>query len=93
MRPSIVARDPDLIKDILTGEFNSFRYNDMKLSQKYDPLMAINPFILRDNEWKDGRKIILPALSQSKVCIRNTLSNLIHGDAASSLLRATFMSS
>lgn len=68
MRPSIIARDPDLIKDILTGEFNSFRNNDLKLSKKHDPIMAINPFIMRDDEWKEGRKMILPAFTQSRVC-------------------------
>lgn len=67
MTPSIVARDPDLIKDILITEFNSFRSNDFKLSRKYDPLLATNPFFVSDDEWREGRKSILPAFSQNKV--------------------------
>lgn len=67
MTPSIVPRDPDLIKDILISDFNSFRYNDFRMSKKYDPLLAANPFILRDDEWREARKTILPAFSQSKV--------------------------
>lgn len=67
MRPSIMLRDPDLIKDILIGEFNSFRYNEAKVSKKYDPIFATNPFVSRDDDWKEGRKAILPAFSQSKV--------------------------
>lgn len=67
MRPSIVARDPGLIKDILISEFNSFRYNDFRLSKKLDPLLATNPFVSKDEEWKEGRKMILPTFSQSKV--------------------------
>lgn len=67
MRPSIVVRDPDLIKDILITQFDSFRANDFNLSKKYDPLLATNPFFTIDDEWREGRKTILPAFSQSKV--------------------------
>lgn len=67
LRPAIVARDPDLIKDILITNFNSFRHNDLKLSKKHDPLTAINPFVASDEAWREGRKIILPIFLQSKV--------------------------
>lgn len=67
LQPAIMARDPDLIKEILSTNFNSFRNNDFKLSKKYDPLTATNPFFNRDDEWKEGRKAISPMLSQSKV--------------------------
>lgn len=67
MRPSIVVRDPDLIKDILITEFDSFRANDFNLSRKYDPLLAQNPFFNIDDDWREGRKTIIPAFSQSKI--------------------------
>lgn len=67
MRPAIVARDPDLIKDVLITEFNSFRSNDFNLSKKYDPLLATNPFFTVDDEWREGRKTLIPAVSQNKV--------------------------
>lgn len=62
-----MARDPDLIKDILVTNFNSFRHNDLKLSKKYDPLTAINPYVARDAAWSEGRKIILPVFSPNNV--------------------------
>lgn len=67
LRPAIVARDPDLIKDILITNFNSFRHNDLKLSKRHDPLTAINPFVATDEAWSEGRKIVLPVFCQSKV--------------------------
>lgn len=67
LKPAILTRDADLIKDILVTNFNSFRNNEMQLSKKYDPLSATNPFFNRDDEWKEGRKAISPMFSQIKV--------------------------
>lgn len=67
MKPAIMARDPDFIKDILITNFNCFRDNDVHLSKKYDPLTATNPFFVRDDEWRTSRKTILPAFSHIKV--------------------------
>lgn len=67
LKPSIVARDPDFIKDVLITNFNSFRANDIYVSKKNDPLLATNPFFSVDDEWRESRKTILPAFTQSKV--------------------------
>lgn len=69
LKPAILARDPDLIKDILITNFNSFRDNDAYLSKKNDPLSATNPFFVSDDEWRTSRKTIVPAFSQSKVIV------------------------
>lgn len=79
MKPAIMARDPDFIKDVLITNFNSFRDNDNNLSKKHDPLTATNPFFTRDDEWRESRKTILPAFSQNKVT--NILS-IIWNDVA-----------
>lgn len=71
LKPEIVARDPDLIKDILITNFNSFRDNDSKLSKRFDSLLAVDPFFTRDEEWKEGRKQITPIFSSSKVGFQN----------------------
>lgn len=53
-------------------QFDSFRSNDFNLSKKYDPLLAPNAFFTVDDEWREGRKTIIPAFSQNKV------SNFMH---------------
>lgn len=67
MRPAIVLRDPDLIKEVLVTNFNCFRNNDINISKRFDPLTATNPFVNEDDEWKESRKTISPMFSQSKV--------------------------
>lgn len=67
LKPSILIRDPDLLKDVLLTHFNSFRNNDVVISSRYDALTATNPFFKDDDEWRDARKTISPMLSQSKV--------------------------
>lgn len=74
LRPAIVLRDPDLIKDVLITNFNSFRNNDVNISKRFDPLSATNPFVIEDDEWKESRKTISPMFSQSKV--KNNLQNI-----------------
>lgn len=69
MQPAIVARDPDLVKDIMITKFNSFRENDSHVSKIHDPLISVNPFFNVDDEWKEGRKLITPMFSSSKVSI------------------------
>lgn len=67
MQPAIVLRDADLIKDVLMKDFSSFQNNDFILSERFDPLLATNPFFSTDEVWKMSRKTILPAFSPNKV--------------------------
>lgn len=67
MERVILVRDPGLVQDMLVTNFNRFRNNRANISKKLDTLTATNPFICEDNEWKEGRKAILPMFSQSKV--------------------------
>lgn len=67
MQPAIVVCDADLVKDILSKDFDCFEANDATVSKKYDPLMAANPFFLMRDEWKEARKTIVPAFTISKV--------------------------
>lgn len=67
LKPSIIARDPELLKDILITNFNSFRNNDVAISKKYDKLGATNPFVKEDDDWRDARKSVSPMFSQIKV--------------------------
>lgn len=70
LRPSIIVRDAELIKDVLVTNFNSFRNNDIAISKQYDQLSAVNPFFKQDDEWREARKAISPMFSQVKVSVR-----------------------
>lgn len=60
-------RDPDLIKDILTRDFQSFAANDFNISEKHDALLATNPFMVNDEKWKRLRATALSTVSPNKV--------------------------
>lgn len=76
-KPAVLVRDPDFIKDLLITNFNSFSDNDSYLSKKNDPLVATNPFFVEGDEWRESRKTILPAFSQSKVILNILCYDLI----------------
>lgn len=67
MTPGLVLRDPDIIKDVLIKDQNSFRRNDFNMSEKVDPVLATNPFFCVDDEWRHSRKTIAPAFSPNRV--------------------------
>ncbi|XP_031625910.1 cytochrome P450 9e2-like [Contarinia nasturtii] len=67
MKPAVLLRDPELIKDVTTTNFNSFRNNDANISKRFDPLTATNPFFSEDDDWKEGRKSISPMFSQNRL--------------------------
>ncbi|XP_031632668.1 probable cytochrome P450 6a13 [Contarinia nasturtii] len=74
--PAILARDADLVKDVMITNFNIFRENGVKASKKYDPLLAANPFFALDEEWKTLRKQLTPSFSPSKL---KTISPMMTG--------------
>lgn len=39
----------------------------MKLSQKHDPLLAVNPFFGEGEQWKRGRSALVPVFSAAKI--------------------------
>lgn len=69
LQPAIVLRDPDLIKDVLIKDCSSFHANDIHLDKKHDPLLATNPFLTTDEDWKRGRSILVPIFSANKVIV------------------------
>lgn len=66
--PAIIVRHPDIVKDVLIKEFNSFSKNDQHVSEKHDQLLAVNPFWAMDDVWKRGRSSLVPVFSAAKVC-------------------------
>lgn len=54
--PSVIVRDPELVKSVLQTNFPSFRNNGLTLSEKTDPVLTKNPFLATDPHiWKVTR--------------------------------------
>ncbi|XP_014477670.1 PREDICTED: cytochrome P450 9e2 [Dinoponera quadriceps] len=65
-QPIIMLRDPELIKEILIKNFDSFP-NRRGFVEINDPLSAKNLFSLRDQKWHDVRTLLSPAFTTSKL--------------------------
>lgn len=66
-KPTILVRDPDLVEKILIEDFDSFRMNEWKVSEKTDPLLATHPYLLSDNDRKISRRTLTPVFTPNKV--------------------------
>lgn len=71
LRPAIVLRDPELIKDILIKDAYSFNSNEAAsvFDSKKDPLLSWNPFVCSGDKWRRGRNILNPLFTANKVII------------------------
>ncbi|XP_068084403.1 cytochrome P450 6k1 [Anabrus simplex] len=65
--PSLLVRDPEMIKNILVTNFNCFNRTAMKVDRKLDPLLARHPFVLSGDVWRAVRSLLVPAFTLYKV--------------------------
>ena len=65
--PTLVLRDPELIKDITVKSFQNFRDNELYLDKSVDPLSGRNPFFSKGDDWKSTRVLLTPGFTSGKV--------------------------
>jgi len=45
-QPMLLIRDPEIVKNVLVKDFNSFHDNDIEMDPDVDPVFGRNPFLL-----------------------------------------------
>ncbi|CRL07674.1 CLUMA_CG020631, isoform B [Clunio marinus] len=67
--PYLLVIDPELTKQIMIKDFKHFRNNEFSTlsNKKKDPVMALNPFVMRDDEWKEKRTEVAVGMTQNKL--------------------------
>lgn len=77
LKPTILAMDPALVRQIFLTDFNKFAENDFGtvINRDIDPILGGNPFFLKGAEWKQSRAEVTPAFTVSRVT-KNTLCRL-----------------
>jgi cytochrome P450 family 6 len=65
-RPAILIRDPDMVKNILTRDFQHFHDRGVFVDTKNDP-MSGNLFALQGEDWKQLRSRLTPAFTSGKL--------------------------
>lgn len=65
--PSLLVRDLDLVHNVMSRNFGSFEQNDFVVLKEQDSLLYENPFCKTGTDWKEGRALVTPLLTISKV--------------------------
>lgn len=67
--PYYLLLDPEVVKQVLVKDFKHFRNNEFSTlsDKKKDPVMALNPFVMRDEEWKEKRTEVATGMTQNKL--------------------------
>lgn len=66
VRPALLLRDPQIIRDILVKDFSSFHHRGWQSNPDVDP-MADNIFLQYGDKWRDARAIFSPAFTSGKL--------------------------
>ncbi|XP_018378166.1 PREDICTED: cytochrome P450 9e2-like [Trachymyrmex cornetzi] len=69
MTPTLMVREPQLVKTVLQTSFTNFHENGFKIDPKLDPLLANNPFFTYGEKWMTGRKRLTYAFSSMRLKI------------------------
>ncbi|XP_017884325.1 cytochrome P450 6a2-like [Ceratina calcarata] len=67
--PSLVIRDPNLVKSVIQTNFSSFNMNGLHSQKDVDHLLAHHPFFTVGEEWSNGRKRLTYAFTSGKLKI------------------------
>ncbi|XP_063916065.1 cytochrome P450 9e2-like [Zophobas morio] len=66
-QPTLVLKDPDLIKQITVKDFDHFVDHLRFVSEDSDPLWSNNLFALNGKRWREIRATLSPAFTSSKM--------------------------
>ncbi|KYQ51016.1 Cytochrome P450 9e2 [Trachymyrmex zeteki] len=69
MTPTLMVREPELIKTVMQTSFTNFHENGLKIDPKLEPLLANNPFFCYGEKWMTGRKRLTYAFSSMRLKI------------------------
>ncbi|KAG8239437.1 hypothetical protein J437_LFUL019107 [Ladona fulva] len=67
IRPAILMKDPELIKNTLNRDFDHFNSNDVFIDEKVDPMFGKHIFALNGERWKKLRVALSPGFSSGKM--------------------------
>nr|WCC58103.1 cytochrome P450 [Pharsalia antennata] len=65
--PTLVLKDPDLIKQITVKDFDHFTDHRSFVAEDANPLWGKNLFALTGHKWRDMRAILSPSFTSSKM--------------------------
>uniref|UniRef100_A0A1S4H5D4 Uncharacterized protein n=1 Tax=Anopheles gambiae TaxID=7165 RepID=A0A1S4H5D4_ANOGA len=85
LTPTLVLRDPELIKQILIKDAAFFCNRSMSTDQHGDPIGYYNLLMIKNPPWKQLRSYLTPSLSLSKIKQMYPLLDQVGADMMASL--------
>nr|CAD7426488.1 unnamed protein product [Timema monikensis] len=82
--PVLLLRDPDLIRQVLIKDFDSFQDRNFPVNEKTDPL-SCHLFALRGEKWRKLRVKLTPTFTSGKIKIMFDLMKVCASDLSSYL--------
>ncbi|RZC42249.1 p450 domain containing protein, partial [Asbolus verrucosus] len=67
LKPTLILRDPDLIKQITVKDFAHFLNHQNLIPEDADPLWSKNLFSLNNQKWRDMRSTLSPVFTSNKM--------------------------
>lgn len=69
LKPYFLVIGPELLKKVLITDFKVFRNNDFSkmINKRRDKILALNPFFMVDDFWKEKRAEMTPAMTKNKL--------------------------
>lgn len=65
--PTILVRDPEIMKSVTTKDFDHFMNHKNFLSEDLEPLFGSSLLMMCDDKWRDMRTTLSPAFTGSKM--------------------------
>jgi len=66
-KPSLLIRDPELVKNILVKDFQNFMDRTFSFEDKFDPLFGNNISVLNGQLWRHVRTNLTPVFTSRKM--------------------------
>jgi cytochrome P450 family 6 len=88
-KPSLLIRDPELLKNILVKNFQTFMDHMISVEDKFDPLFGNSLPLLKGQLWRHLRTNLTPVFTSSKMKIMFYLVDICGKELADCLGKAT----
>jgi cytochrome P450 len=88
-KPSLLIRDPELVKNILVKDFQTFMEHTLSFEEKFDPLFANSLVLLKGQKWRNLRTNLTPVFTSSKMKMMYFLVDICGKELADCLGKAT----
>jgi hypothetical protein len=88
-KPSLLIRDPELVKNILVKDFQTFIDRIISFEKKFNPLFANSLPLLKGQLWRQLRTNLTPVFTSSKIKMMYFLVDTCGKELADCLEKAT----